>query len=208
MKYEQKCHTLFAPCCDTLKCIDGVCNEEGKKFSDTDPVVIQKSCQEMRINHFFCLHFICESLQSQSRFAKWKDRDAPTRLLLVVMIWNVLTISARRKVRMIVLQIYIYICFTLQYIWNIVTFIYNIDFKPDECLLKCCYDHGMPTECLEEELETREVSRHNETHHTIRVVRSDKCHHYESMMQDCKKACIQGIICPRNISEVDISCIE
>ena len=70
MKYEEKCHTLFAPCCDTLKCIDGVCNEEGKKFSDTDPVVIQKSCQEMRINHFFCLHFICESLQSQSRFAK------------------------------------------------------------------------------------------------------------------------------------------
>ena len=88
------------------------------------------------------------------------------------------------------------------------TFICNIDFKPDEpdeCLLKCCYDHGMPTECLEEELETREVSRHNETHHTIRVVRSDKCHQYESMMQDCKKTCIQGTLCPRNISEVAIS---
>ena len=53
LKYEQKCHPLFAPCCDTLKCINGVCNEEGKSFSDTDPpVVIQKSCQEMRINHF------------------------------------------------------------------------------------------------------------------------------------------------------------
>ena len=85
-------------------------------------------------------------------------------------------------------------------------FIYNIDFKPDECLLKCCYDHGMPTECLEEELETREVSRHNETHHTIRVVRSDMCHHYESMMQDCKKTCIQGTLRAINISEVDISC--
>ena len=89
-------------------------------------------------------------------------------------------------------------------------FIYNVDFKPDEadeCLIKCCSDHGMPTECLEEELETREVSRHNETHHTIRVVRSDMCHHYESMMQDCKRICIQGTQRPRNISEISISYI-
>ena len=42
MKKEQKCHTLFAPCCDTLKCINGVCNEKGKRFSNTNPVVIQK----------------------------------------------------------------------------------------------------------------------------------------------------------------------
>ena len=86
------------------------------------------------------------------------------------------------------------------------TFLYIIDFKPDQCLLKCCHRHGLPTECLEEELETREISRHNETHHTIRVVRSDMCHQYESMMQDCKKTCIQGTLRPINISEVDISC--
>ena len=41
MKNEQKCHTLFAPCCDTLNCINGVCKENGKRFGNTKPVVIQ-----------------------------------------------------------------------------------------------------------------------------------------------------------------------
>ena len=42
MKNEQKCHTLFAPCCDTLNCINGVCKENGKRFGNTKPVVIQE----------------------------------------------------------------------------------------------------------------------------------------------------------------------
>ena len=61
----------------------------------------------------------------------------------------------------------------------------------ENCLLKCCKDHGLPKECLEEEIATREVSRHNETHQTIRIVRSRKCQKYSSIMHECKSSCVQ-----------------
>ena len=63
----------------------------------------------------------------------------------------------------------------------------------DTCLLNCCINHGLPQDCLEEETETKKISRYNGTHHIIRIVRSEKCLRYKSIMQDCKSSCIDGL---------------
>ena len=64
----------------------------------------------------------------------------------------------------------------------------------EDCLLQCCLDHGLPIECLEEEFETKQVSKVNGTHQVIRIVRSKKCATFSSVMKQCKKKCI-GIFC-------------
>ena len=60
----------------------------------------------------------------------------------------------------------------------------------EECLEKCCNKHGLPVECLEEDMSSRKVSKFNETHHEIKLVRSEKCHSYSGIMKRCKLKCI------------------
>ena len=77
MKKEQKCHKLFAPCCDTLECVDGVCNEKGKTFSNTSSIVIQKVAKKIIIVSMkYC------GLHLQYRFQTRRTRRMPTQMLL------------------------------------------------------------------------------------------------------------------------------
>ena len=76
MKKEQKCHKLFAPCCDTLKCVNGVCNENGKTFGNTSSVVIQKVTTFITVYMKYC------DLHLQYRFQTRRTRRMPTQMLL------------------------------------------------------------------------------------------------------------------------------
>ena len=60
----------------------------------------------------------------------------------------------------------------------------------DTCLMRCCEEKKLPIDCLEEEFETKQVSQVNGTHHVIRIVRSEKCADYSSIMTECKSMCL------------------
>ena len=56
--------------------------------------------------------------------------------------------------------------------------------------MRCCEEKKLPIDCLEEEFETKQVSQINGTHHIIRIVRSEECETYSSMMTECKSMCL------------------
>ena len=59
-----------------------------------------------------------------------------------------------------------------------------------ECILKCCNDHGLPQQCLGEDLNNNTVSNHNASHLMVQTVISKQCHKYKGIMEDCKKECL------------------
>lgn len=60
----------------------------------------------------------------------------------------------------------------------------------DNCILKCCINHGLPLRCLEESQETRNVSLHNATHAVLKSFISKECLQYKTVMEECKTTCI------------------
>ena len=56
--------------------------------------------------------------------------------------------------------------------------------------MDCCKKHGLPLKCLEQKLEANTESDHNNTHMVITTIISKECHDYKSVLQDCKKECI------------------
>ena len=59
----------------------------------------------------------------------------------------------------------------------------------ENCLVKCCIDHGLPYECVTEEDETIEVSHYNQTHKSVKLVQSENCFKYRNTMNKCKEQC-------------------
>ena len=59
-----------------------------------------------------------------------------------------------------------------------------------ECLKKCCIDHGLPVQCINEEIKTHDVSYLNDTHSAVEIILSDDCHEFDKILQDCKDDCI------------------
>ena len=72
--------------------------------------------------------------------------------------------------------------------------IYFCYIKIEKCLMKCCANHGIPNQCLEEIDDTRSVSKINETHKIVTIVHSHQCLQYRTIMNECKKDCIQDIL--------------
>ena len=60
----------------------------------------------------------------------------------------------------------------------------------DNCLVRCCIEHGMPKECIKEETASKNVVRLNSTHDSITMVHGDKCFKFKTTLQDCKSECI------------------
>ena len=60
----------------------------------------------------------------------------------------------------------------------------------ENCIMDCCKKHGLPLKCLEQKLEANTESDHNNTHMVITTIISKECHDYKSVLQDCKKECI------------------
>ena len=77
-------------------------------------------------------------------------------------------------------------------------------FTPEKCLQKCCINHGLPIECLEESVESKKMFPLNDTHHEIRLVRSENCHFYDGIMKQCKLDCIKGKHQKTNANDVII----
>ena len=57
--------------------------------------------------------------------------------------------------------------------------------------MKCCLNHGLPEKCLNEKHETMNVSQLNTTHKFLKMVVSDECLKYKSVMDACKSKCIK-----------------
>ena len=64
----------------------------------------------------------------------------------------------------------------------------------EKCIIRCCVEHGIPKECLEEQDETKSVFHYNYTHKVITMVHSDKCLNYNSIMKSCKMECIENTL--------------
>ena len=58
--------------------------------------------------------------------------------------------------------------------------------------MRCCIDHGLPTECIHEETKSTKISKVNSTHQDITMVLSDNCAKYSSVLQECKSRCIKS----------------
>ena len=55
---------------------------------------------------------------------------------------------------------------------------------------KCCINHGLPVQCINEEIKTHDVSYLNDTHSAVEIILSDDCHEFDKILQDCKDDCI------------------
>ena len=64
------------------------------------------------------------------------------------------------------------------------------NFVSDECIMKCCMDHGLPQQCLGEDLNFNTVANHNTSHLVVKTVISKQCHKYKGIMEDCKTDCL------------------
>ena len=60
----------------------------------------------------------------------------------------------------------------------------------DPCLHKCCVDHGLPVECINEETQSLKTDTLNDTHKAVEIVLSDDCHEFAKILQDCKASCM------------------
>ena len=58
------------------------------------------------------------------------------------------------------------------------------------CVMECCKKHGLPIKCLEQKLEANTEAEHNNTHMVITTIISKECHDYKSVLQECKKECM------------------
>ena len=56
--------------------------------------------------------------------------------------------------------------------------------------MDCCKEHGLPIKCLEQKLESKTESEHNNTHMVITTIISKECHDFKSILQECKKQCM------------------
>ena len=72
-------------------------------------------------------------------------------------------------------------------------------FISENCLQNCCNKLGLPTECLEEEQQNKNIAPFNATHRELRLVRSRKCHFYYGVMNKCKLECLDGSRDEKNI---------
>ena len=61
----------------------------------------------------------------------------------------------------------------------------------DQCIVECCFSHGLPKKCLSEKLETKTTSEHNTTHMVVTTVMSKECHKYQKILKECKSGCIE-----------------
>ena len=55
---------------------------------------------------------------------------------------------------------------------------------------KCCVDHGLPVECINEETRSLKTDTLNDTHKAVEMVLSDNCHVFAKVLQDCKASCM------------------
>ena len=69
-------------------------------------------------------------------------------------------------------------------------YISHRNFLSDECIMKCCMDHGLPQQCLGEDLNFNTVTNHNTSHLVVKTVISKQCHKYKGIMEDCKTDCL------------------
>ena len=60
----------------------------------------------------------------------------------------------------------------------------------EPCLYKCCVDHGLPVECINEETQSLKTDTLNDTHKAVEMIISDNCHIFAKILQDCKASCI------------------
>ena len=58
------------------------------------------------------------------------------------------------------------------------------------CLSKCCINHGLPVECIHEEIKSSNVVTSNDTHNTMAIIHSSNCLKFNKVLQDCKAKCI------------------
>ena len=58
------------------------------------------------------------------------------------------------------------------------------------CLHKCCVDHGLPLECINEETRSLKTDTLNDTHKAVEMVFSDNCNVFAKILQDCKASCM------------------
>ena len=56
--------------------------------------------------------------------------------------------------------------------------------------MDCCKQHGLPIKCLEQKLESKTESEHNNTHMVITTIVSKECHDSKSILQECKEQCM------------------
>ena len=56
--------------------------------------------------------------------------------------------------------------------------------------MDCCKQHGLPIKCLEQKLESKTESEHNNTHMVITTIISKECHDFKSVLHECKKQCV------------------
>ena len=57
-------------------------------------------------------------------------------------------------------------------------------------MYKCCVDHGLPVECINEETRSLKTDTLNDTHKAVEMVLSDNCHVFAKVLQDCKASCM------------------
>ena len=62
----------------------------------------------------------------------------------------------------------------------------------DTCIVKCCIEHGLPTDCMHEESKSMKISKLNSTHQDVTMVLSDNCAKYSSILHDCKSTCLES----------------
>ena len=56
--------------------------------------------------------------------------------------------------------------------------------------MKCCMDHNIPKECINEEIESVQKDFLNNTHRYLKIVQSIECVKYNSILRECKLECI------------------
>ena len=81
-------------------------------------------------------------------------------------------------------------------------------FISENCLQNCCNKHGLPTECLEEEQQNKNIAPFNATHRELRLVRSRKCHFFYGVMNKCKLECLDGSRDEKNVYGISGSNIK
>lgn len=59
----------------------------------------------------------------------------------------------------------------------------------ETCTTKCCLNNGIPSECLDQESENKEILHYNQSHKVVKTIHSNECFEYTSILTDCKSDC-------------------
>ena len=57
--------------------------------------------------------------------------------------------------------------------------------------MKCCMDHGLPHQCLGEDMNFDTVANQNTSHLVVKTVITKQCHKYKGIIDDCKSECLE-----------------